>query len=139
MKLTEEEISERLADFHRQLQTNLPLCDISFAGGWARRNPETNLDQKISIPNALEKAFLNEKIAKHTWKKQMSEGGEFSDILGKRTHCATCADVGQNWLNEQKIEQHCFENEIGPPSLILKLDQSSTEPLKKESPVVYRN
>lgn len=139
MKLTEEEISERLADFHRQLQTNLPLCDISFAGGWAQRKPETNLDQKYSIPEALERAFLNEKIAKHTWKKQIAGGDEFFDILGKRTYCATCADAGQNWLNEQEMRLYCFENEIGPPSLILKLDQSSTEPLKKESPVVYHN
>ena len=139
MKLTDEEISERLSDFHRQLQTNLPLCDISFAGGWARRKPGTNLNQKISIPDVLERAFLNEKIAKHTWKKQMAEGGDFSDLLGKRTYCVVCADAGQNWLNEQEIGRHCFEIGNGPPSLIVKLDQSSTDSLKEETPMTYHN
>jgi len=136
MKLTDEEILHRLSDFHRQLQTNLPLCDISFAGGWAPRNQEA---EATSIPDVLQGAFLNEKIAKHTWKKQISENDNFSGLLGERTCCSKCANLGQTWLNNQDVGGYCLSNEKGPQSLILKLEQPSTDDLEKEEPMRYRN
>lgn len=142
--LEEVEVSKILASFHENLQQSFPTVPLSFAGGWARREPND------SIFESLRQAGECEHVAKHTWKHQIQmDENSLSERLLKNQYgnlksgCETCATAAINWLEDQEQERlYVYRSSTAPVtfphSLLLKLEGEILEKLKQQEPSSFQ-
>ena len=136
--LTPPEISGVLGDFHEDLQSKLPKCHLSFAGGWSKRQEESH--GKKNIIDCINEALANEKIAKHAWKELMRKSPKenFSNLVGKKVPCEICSKKGIAWLNDNQKGLH--RHEAGgsqPPSITVNFSSKELEELAQNDPMEY--
>ena len=136
--MNQNEIKSVLQRFHDELQQNLPRCNMSFAGGWAQR-------EGGPIRNTLANSLTSEKVAKHTWKHEISET-ELAELLGKdeverRTGCKICANIGLNLSEDpdESCSSYRFEGRGQKPhSLLIRLNSDALSNLEKQEESEYK-
>lgn len=136
--LTPQEISDILTEFHKDLQSKLPKCNISFAGGWSKRTGEGQ--ERKQIIECIHEALNNEKIAKHTWKQRMRSSGkeDFRNLIETKVPCEICSKKGNEWLTDARKKLHFYDAENAQPaSLTVNLTAKELEELAQDEPTIY--
>ena len=136
--LTQEEISDVLTEFHKDLQSKLPKCNLSFAGGWSKRT-EKGQDRK-QIIECIHEALDNENIAKHTWKQRMRSSGkeDFRNLIETKVPCEICSKKGNEWLTNARKKLHYYDAENPQPaSLTINLTAEELKELAQNKPTKY--
>ena len=136
--LTPQEISDILTEFHKDLQSKLPKCNISFAGGWSERTEEGQ--ERKQIIECIHEALNNEKIAKHTWKQRMRSSGkeDFRNLIETKVPCEICSKKGNEWLTDARKKLHFYDAENAQPaSLTVNLTAEELEELAQNEPTNY--
>lgn len=136
--LTPQEISDILTEFHKDLQSKLPKCNISFAGGWSKRTGEGQ--ERKQIIECIHEALNNEKIAKHTWKQRMrsSDKEDFRNLIETKVPCEICSKKGNEWLTDARKKLHFYDAENAQPaSLTVNLTAKELEELAQDEPTIY--
>ena len=136
--LTPQEISDILTEFHKDLQSKLPKCNISFAGGWSKRTGEGQ--ERKQIIECIHEALNNEKIAKHTWKQRMRSSGkeDFRNLIETKVPCEICSKKGNEWLTDARKKLHFYDAENAQPaSLTVNLTAEELEELAQNEPTIY--
>ncbi|WP_438995579.1 hypothetical protein [Poseidonia sp.] len=136
--LTPQEISDILTEFHKDLQSKLPKCNISFAGGWSKRTGEGQ--ERKQIIECVHEALNNEKIAKHTWKQRMRNSAkeDFRNLVETKVPCEICSKKGNEWLNDARKKLHFYDAKNDQPaSLTVNLTAEELEELAQNEPTNY--